>query len=114
MAKQWPDWTNMALGLWLTVAPFSMQHAETDSAGWNAYVIGLLIAIISIGALSSFQIWKEWANSTLGFWLIISPWILGFNSDLAASWNHAIVGLLVVVFSSWQIPVAKDLVVRRV
>ncbi len=108
MAKQWPDWMNMALGLWLTVAPFSMQHSATDSAGWNAYVIGLLIAIISIGTVGSFQIWKEWANLTLGFWLIISPWILGFSSNLAATWNHAIVGLLVVVFSTWQIPMTRE------
>lgn len=105
MTKQWPDGVNLVLGLWLIIAPFTMQHSLAGSAAYNAYIAGLLIAAVSLGALTAFQMWEEWANLILGFWLLISPWTLGFTSSTAATWNQAIVGLLVIVFAIWQITI---------
>jgi hypothetical protein len=38
------------------------------------------------------------ANVVLGIWLILSPFILGYNSS-SAIWNSIIVGFLVMVFA---------------
>jgi len=39
--------------------------------------------------------WYAWINIILGLWLILSPFLLGFESDQAI-WNSAIVGFLVI------------------
>jgi len=41
-----------------------------------------------------------WINFTLGLWLIISPFLLGYSHMRSAMWNEIIVGFLVVIFSS--------------
>lgn len=41
-----------------------------------------------------------WLNFTLGLWLIISPFLLGYSHVRPAMWNEVIVGFLVVIFSS--------------
>jgi len=58
--------------------------------------------------------WKETlpdaVNVILGAWLFLSPWIFGFASDSAASWNAWISGLLIAAlavaalaaFAEWE------------
>ena len=40
--------------------------------------------------------WQDRTNAVVGVWLIIAPFALGFQSDLAALANTAIVGLLLL------------------
>ncbi len=40
--------------------------------------------------------WQDPANAVLGVWLIFSPLILGFQNDLAAAVNAALVGVLLL------------------
>lgn len=42
--------------------------------------------------------WATWANVILGIWLIISPFILNFNTGQSI-WNNIIVGFLVLIFA---------------
>ncbi len=41
-----------------------------------------------------------WINFTLGLWLIISPFLLGYSHIRSAMWNEIIVGFLILIFSS--------------
>lgn len=41
-----------------------------------------------------------WFNFTLGLWLIISPFLLGYSHLRAAMWNEIIVGVLILIFST--------------
>lgn len=41
-----------------------------------------------------------WINFTLGLWLIISPFLLGYSHLRPAMWNANIVGVLVLISSS--------------
>jgi len=36
-------------------------------------------------------------NILLGIWLVLSPFVLGFNHNLAATWNNIAVGIALVV-----------------
>ncbi len=38
-------------------------------------------------------------NFALAIWVIISPWVLGFNNFTAMTWNLVISGAVVLVFS---------------
>lgn len=40
--------------------------------------------------------WQDPANAVLGIWLIFSPLILGFQSNLMAAANAALVGVLLL------------------
>ena len=40
--------------------------------------------------------WQDTANAVLGVWLIFSPLILGFQSDLTAVSNAVVVGILLL------------------
>jgi ABC-type uncharacterized transport system permease subunit len=40
--------------------------------------------------------WQDPVNALVGVWLILSPWALGFQSDLTALANTALVGLLLL------------------
>jgi hypothetical protein len=76
--------------------------AGPAAAAWNAWVVGVVIAALAIWAIVMFAEWQDWLNGILGVWLVIAPWVLGFSSLAAASWNHVIVGLLVVACAAWE------------
>lgn len=101
--KHWPDWLTLVVGVWMIVSPFVLQFSGQVAAMWNAVVLGIVVALIALGAVYKFRIWEEWLNFILGLWLIISPWALEFSNFSAATWNHAVTGILVAVFALWEI-----------
>lgn len=71
--------------------------------GWSHYVIGALIALVGVAALSNYQLWEEWVDLVLVMWLIVSPWVLGFTSMAALIWNAMIVGAIVAILLAWAL-----------
>jgi hypothetical protein len=49
----WQEWACLALGVWLFVAPWVLGFTQLSAAAWNHWVVGVLIALISICDLSS-------------------------------------------------------------
>jgi hypothetical protein len=45
----------------------------------------------------------NWTELTLGIWLIVSPWLLGFSSISVMKWSNLMVGLLLVLINVWII-----------
>jgi hypothetical protein len=113
MKKQttWEDWGNLFLGAWVFVIPWAVNHnlANTFMSGamWNFWIVGLIIFISAALALRNIQPWEELTNLTVGIWLIISPWILGFTDQPALLWNSVAIGLAVSVLSSLALPIAR-------
>jgi hypothetical protein len=98
----WRDAINLVLGIWLIVSPLALEYAAQATPAWNAYVVGVIIAVLSAAALWQFQKWEEWLSAVVGAWLIVSPWILGFGVGHAATWNQVIVGIVVGVLAFWS------------
>lgn len=42
--------------------------------------------------------WIGWTNVVLGIWLVLSPFILNFQSNQAA-WNNVIIGFIVIALA---------------
>lgn len=40
--------------------------------------------------------WQDPVNALVGVWLVISPWVLGFQSEMNVLANAVIVGLLLI------------------
>jgi hypothetical protein len=41
--------------------------------------------------------WEDWVNWALGFWLCLSPWILGYANESSATKNATLVGFLLIL-----------------
>ena len=104
--QRWQDWVTAFVGVWVFLSPLVIPYISPDSAAtgivaWNHTIVGLAIAVVGIAALAAYQIWEEWVDAVLGVWLIASPWVLGFTSMTALTWNAVIMGAVVVVLSGW-------------
>jgi hypothetical protein len=99
-ARHWEDWASLVLGLWLFVSPWVLQYRETTAAK-SAFVVGFLLIVTELIALSAFLVWEEWFSVILGAWLVISPWVLG--AAFVPTVNFVIVGLLVLVLALYVI-----------
>ena len=77
--------------------------ASSTTAAWNAGLDGAVIVVLSIAAIVRFAQWEEWINLVLGFWVVVSPWILGFAAMAAAMWGHVVIGLAIVVLAALEL-----------
>lgn len=110
--NKWQDWVNFALGLWVIVSPWTIEHVMaspstpggvTEAAIWNHYVIGLAVVTLAVVAAYAWNAWEEWTNVVLGAWLLISPWVLGYSASTGLMWNAVITGALIVLFAGWTL-----------
>jgi hypothetical protein len=76
-------------GLFLFVSPWLFAYAN-EAARIDVWASGAAVVAISIAAIVAFSDWEEWLNLLLGFWLMISPWALGFMYTRAM---HISIGL---------------------
>ena len=119
----WPHYVNLLLGLWLITGPFAFGYlneytpdanqlrlmAERNLADpqvrnlwmtWSDVISGALIIIFSMLSASPARRfpWAQWANATVGFWLLFAP--LVFWTPLPIAYNNdTIIGALVIAFS---------------
>jgi len=47
--------------------------------------------------------WQDWTSFALGLWLAVSPWIVGYETDHAATGNAAFVGVALALGAHFQI-----------
>jgi hypothetical protein len=97
------NWLTLILAVWLFISPWVLQSASMGNFAWDAWIVGVLVALLSLGALYQVTEWEDWGNLILGLWLFISPWVLGFSGTIAAAWDGWIVGILVAAISIWGI-----------
>jgi hypothetical protein len=73
----------------------------------TASIIGLFIAVLSVAALAAFAVWEEWLNLIAGLWLIVAPWLLGFE-DSNAMTIDVVIGTIVAALAAFEIWLAVD------
>lgn len=111
--KRLRDLVITLLGLWLVASPRILEFAPSHlDAVWNTWVTGA--AIIMVIAVSRYLVdtrspWEDLASAGFGFWLMVSPWVLGFSTHTAERSNSVIIGLLVTILSLWAMVVDADL-----
>ena len=96
------DVVNLILGVFLFFSPWFF-HFAPGAESWNAWVAGIVIAALSIAALSAFAEWEEWLNLIVGLWILVSPWALKFSGSTNAMRTDVIVGLIVAVIAAIEL-----------
>lgn len=107
MKPRWQDWLTLVFGLWLFSSPWLLQYftarpyTTQTAASWNSIIFGAVITGLTVKELyiPKKKNWEEWVNLVMGFWLLVSPWILGFYAQTLATLNMVIVGLVIVALS---------------
>jgi hypothetical protein len=106
------DWALVILAIWLFISPWVLQFGSTTStaaggaaaggvghAAWNAWILGIILFLVAISAVTRMQVSQEWIALVLGAWIFVAPWALGFVSVPKASWDHWIVGAIVFLIA---------------
>lgn len=105
------DWLLVILAIWLFISPWVLHFGATSAAvgggavtgpgvaishaSWDAWILGIILFLVAISAISRMQASQEWMALVLGAWIFVAPWALGFVPFPRASWDHWIVGVLV-------------------
>ena len=91
------DIGNIVLGAILILSPWIFGFAVGPQSE-NSFGAGIVLIAISIAALTAFAVWQEWLNLIVGLWLIVSPWVLNFQSTEAVR-IEVTIGIIVAVFA---------------
>jgi hypothetical protein len=94
---------NAIVGAALFLSPWLFGFDGEQAASWNAWIGGLLVAIIAVAAVTQLETWEEWVNLAIGLWLVISPWVLGFTGLTNAFWGTLMAGLVVAVLAAVEL-----------
>jgi hypothetical protein len=112
VTEQWQDSASLVLGLWLLFSPWLFGYTAVPAVAWNAYIVGIIIAVAALAALVAYQKWEEWLKAVLGAWLIISPWVVNYAGHQTAMWNHIVVGALVLILAIWSATTEHRMVMK--
>lgn len=91
---------NLILGAWLIVSAWFLNY--NSGAIWNQEILGIIVVILSLVRLAApSQQWASFLNGVAGIWLIIAPFIIGFQHSVSY-WNSIIVGIIIawIAFSN--------------
>jgi hypothetical protein len=93
----------------LFISPWVLHAPTPGASAWNAWVVAIIVAALSIGALVQVAQWEDWINLILGAWLFISPWVYGYSGDMNMAWNSYIVGALIFFIGIWGVAAARQI-----
>jgi nucleoside-diphosphate-sugar epimerase/uncharacterized membrane protein len=119
----WPYYLSMMLGFWLLTSPFTLGYmsdfvpdanqlrvmAERGlpafelrnmMMAWSDVISGILVIIFSILSADAWRrnSWAQWANASVGLWLMFAP--LVFWTPLPEAYaNGTLIGMLVIALA---------------
>ena len=94
---------NAVAAAFLFVSPWLFGISGEPAASWNAWISGLVIAVLALAAVVALQEWEEWINLLLGLWVAVAPWLVGFAGVASAMWTHAGVGVVVAILAAVEL-----------
>jgi hypothetical protein len=97
--SNWASGINVLAGIWLIISPWVLSFGGHPTAVWNSVILGIVVLLFALGAMSSKFSGPSWWNVVFGIWLIISPWVLGFASLSTAATNAVVLGIIVLILA---------------
>ncbi|MCI0507142.1 MAG: SPW repeat protein [Gammaproteobacteria bacterium] len=98
----WKDSIEMVIGLWLLVSPLALGFFSNPVASISTIAVATVVFFVSQLGLANQQPWEEWVNLIAAVILIVSPWLFGYASVAAATWNALAAGGLLILLTVLQ------------
>lgn len=108
---RWHGWAIFSIALWLAVSPWLAGYASHPAATANAAVAGLALALAAHFEASC-ELSIAWLNLGAGVWLLVAPFLLGFNGETVAAANCVSVGAAVAALAASALELDRELVKR--
>jgi hypothetical protein len=99
---RWQNVANFVLGAWLFISPWVLGFSDAGKVATNAWIFGIIIALLALSAIFAYQRWEEWLTAAIGVWVFISLWVLGAVSNARILWSSLVVGALLVILALWS------------
>ena len=87
------DVYNLLIAIFLFVSPWLFAYAN-KAAQVDLLASGILVGLASAIAIATLSDWEEWLNLSLGVWLMLAPWVLGFSHARAMHMSVAVGGIV--------------------
>ena len=94
---------NIPLAIWLIASPYILSFTLWTGARLTAEVFGGLILGMAITRMAMSQRhywWLSFGNVIFGAWVAITPFVLAYHYDSAATVNAIVVGVLVALIAA--------------
>ena len=98
---RWQNVANFVLGAWLFISPWVLGFSDAGKVATNAWIFGIIIALLALSAIFAYQRWEEWLTAAIDVWGFISP-LLGAVSNARILWSSLVVGALLVILALWS------------
>ena len=98
----WKDSIELVVGLWLLVSPLALGFFSNPVASITTIAVATVVFFVSQLGIANQQPWEEWVNLSAAVILIVSPWLFGYASVVAATWNAISAGALLVLLTVLQ------------
>jgi SPW repeat-containing protein len=101
---RWQDWLLAVGGAYVFATPWLFDFTATNDAAWTAWIMGGVIAVLGLAALtvSQFEV-TEWTQLLAGALLFAAPWVFGYDALREPAWNAWIAGPVAAVLAAWAI-----------
>jgi hypothetical protein len=104
----WQNLVVLMVGVWLCFSPWTFAYlirglAQFDIANWNLLISGAVIVILSAMALVTSQRWEVWLEMLISGWLVMSPWLLGFQLQPFETLNLLLSGGILFIMTIWTL-----------
>ena len=101
--KSWEDMATLFLGFVLMISPWIVSQTTSGDAIANAGIIGFFLILLAGFEMSRLHRWEEVAALLLGLWMIVSPYVLGYEALTPLATVHQATGALVSVLAVLQL-----------
>ena len=95
------EWVNVVLGGWLFLSPWIFGFTGNAGAAWSAWIIGGVVLILAVWALSDHGVWEDWVNALAALIGFFTPWFVKYTSLGSAAWNMWILAVAIFVVALW-------------
>ncbi len=100
----WQDVVTLVTGIGLVAAAIFLIISPTEGmafgpAIWNIVVVGGAAIIVAAAAMYAYKEWEEGIALLLGVWLVVSPWLLGFEDSPILMWLAVIGGGIITIMA---------------
>jgi hypothetical protein len=91
-------------GIWILISPFVLAFQHVNGAMTNNVIFGIVIGLLALYRFMNpaMNAGVSWLNVLFGIWILISPFVIGFNMDHVPTTNNVVMGIVVIILAGWS------------